>query len=296
MNITGVKQKRFLSIEIFHLFKKILNLLVLSTLFTSWVGAAIISFSFLIYANKILWDMVIATSLVTYSIYSLNRVTDIEEDKKNLPDRVNFLARKKHVILFLSVASYIAAIIIGLHRNIKTVLIFLIPFLIGLVYSIKIKSFRVKDIFAIKNISVSLSWSLSSSLLPFLFFHSLKMMVFLFIFLFLKVFINTVVFDVRDIEGDRMAGARTIPVVIGRDSTKKLLLFMNSLLFIWPFASLKMKVFTIYLPVIVFSVIYGYWYIIAFCKKERNSYYFDYLVDGEFIILFLLALFIHLFY
>ena len=240
--------------------------------------------------------MVIATSLVTYSIYSLNRVTDIEEDKTNLPERVDFLARRKNLIIFLSFASYVIALLIGLHRNTMTLPVFLIPFLIGLIYSIKIKSFRVKDIFAMKNISVSLSWSLSSSLLPFLFYHNTKMMLMFFLFLFMKVFINTVLFDVRDVEGDEKAGARTIPVVIGKENTKKLLLLMNSILLIWPFLSFKMGFFVMYMPVIFFSIFYGYWYIIEFCKEKENKYYFDYLVDGEFIILALLSFLIHFYH
>lgn len=294
MNITKVEQRRFVFINFSLLTKKLLDILVLSTVFTAIVGASIISFSYLLYLNKIPIDMVIATSLTTYSVYSLNRVTDIEEDETNLPERVDFIRERKNTVIFLSIFAYALALIIGIFRNIETVPVFLIPFIAGAIYSIKIRSFRVKDLLAMKNLTVSFSWSLSSSLLPFIFYRNIKMFIMLFSFLFLKVFVNTIVFDVRDVEGDRMAGTRTIPVVIGRSNTKKLLMILNTFLLILAFLSFKMGFFSEYLPVMLFSVFYGYWYILKFCKNEKNNkYYFDYLVDGEFIFLAILSLSIH---
>lgn len=245
------------------------------------------------YMNRVMGDMVLATSLITYSVYSLNRVTDIEEDSSNIPERVNFLQSKKNAIIFLSIFSYGVALVIGFLRDIKTLLIFLIPFMMGLIYSIKFSSFRMKDLFAMKNITVSLSWSLPSSFLPYIFCPNFKLAIMLFIFLFIKVFINTIVFDVRDIEGDRKVGAKTIPVIIGKKKTKFFLLMTNSILLLWIFICFLKNLFVSYLPVAFFSTIYGYWYIIAFCKEKNEKFAFDYLVDGEFLILAFIALFIN---
>ncbi|MEM2935029.1 MAG: UbiA family prenyltransferase [Candidatus Thermoplasmatota archaeon] len=234
-------------------------------------------------------DMVLCTSLITYSIYSLNRLTDIEEDASNLPDRVNFIQSKKIIILFLSLFSYILAIFLGGIKNKYTIPIFLIPFLMGLIYSIKISSFRLKDLFLAKNLTVSISWALSSALLPYVFERNIVFAGMIFIFLFIKCFVNTVIFDVRDVKGDRKVRANTIPVVLGVKKTMKILLFVNSILFIWLFICIQNNFFIEYVPAILFSIVYGYIYIFLVCKKVSEKLNFDYMVDGEFILLFLFS-------
>ncbi|MBC7129129.1 MAG: UbiA family prenyltransferase [Thermoplasmatales archaeon] len=236
--------------------------------------------------------MVLCTSLITYSIYSLNRLTDIEEDASNLPDRVSFIQSKKTIILFLSLLSYLLALFLGGLMNKYTIPIFLIPFIMGLIYSIRISSFRLKDLFLAKNLTVSISWALSSALLPYVFGGNIVFAGMIFVFLFIKCFVNTVVFDVRDVEGDRKVRANTIPVIMGVNKTMKILLFVNSILFIWLFICIQKNFFMEYIPAILFSIIYGYIYIFLVCRKFSKNFNFDYMVDGEFIMLFLLSKFL----
>ena len=259
------------------------------------VGGAIISLSFLLFFDKIMADMVVSTSLITYSIYSLNRITDMEEDSSNIPERVAFLENRKNVILFLSILSYVIALIMGVMENLWTLLIFLTPLGVGIIYSIKLASFRIKDVFGMKNISIAFSWAFSSAFLPYVFMPNLEEGLMVFFFLFIKCFVNTVVFDTRDMEGDEKAGAKTIPVVLGVKKTMFILLVINSFLIPWSILCYLHNFFVPYLPVIALSIIYGYWYIIAFCrgKNRESKYNYDYLVDGEFIILFLFAILIH---
>jgi len=260
------------------------------------VGAAIITISFLLFINRIMIDMVVSTALITYSIYSLNRITDMEEDASNIPERVKFLEDKKELILILSVMSYTTALLIGILKNLWTLPIFITPFLVGIVYSIKIASFRIKDVFGMKNISIAFSWAFSSSFLPYVFISNTEKMALIFTFLFIKCFVNTVVFDMRDVEGDRKAGARTIPVVLGVEKTRFILLVANSMLIPWAALCYIQNLFTEYIPVILFSALYGYWYINAFSKgrEKESTFNYDYLVDGEFIILAFLAILINL--
>jgi len=255
------------------------------------VGAAIISISFLMFLNHIMTDMVVSTALITYSVYSLNRITDMEEDASNIPERVKFLEDKKELILILSIMSYATALLIGLIRNIWTLPIFLTPFIVGIVYSIRISSLRIKDLFGMKNISIAFSWAFSSSFLPYVFDGNDEKAFLIFLFLFIKCFVNTVVFDMRDVEGDRKAGARTIPVVLGVKKTRRILMAANSFLIFWTIFSYMQNLFVEYIPVVIFSTLYGYWYINAFSRPEKESAFnYDYLVDGEFIILAFLAL------
>jgi 4-hydroxy-3-methylbut-2-enyl diphosphate reductase len=44
------------------------------------------------------------------------------------------------------------------------------------------------------------------------------------------VFIRTVLLDVRDVQGDRIVGKETIPIAIGKNNTKAILVVMSILL------------------------------------------------------------------
>ena len=105
-------------------------------------------------------------------------------------------------------------------------------------------------------------------------------------FVFNKVFINTVLFDVRDVEGDRLAGAVTIPVSLGIQKTKWFLLGLNSTLLPWTVLAIWQGFFYKYVAILAASIVYGYWYILHLCREEatvRKSV--DVLVDGEWILI-----------
>jgi 4-hydroxybenzoate polyprenyltransferase len=90
-----------------------------------------------------------------------------------------------------------------------------------------------------------------------------------------------------------MNGIRTLPVFLGRNKTKNLLLFLNTILIFWLIFSYSQGFFHQYLFVLIFAILYGFWYILHFCREGlKIGKSLDLLVDGEFIIIAILALFI----
>jgi len=80
----------------------------------------------------------------------------------------------------------------------------------------------------------------------------------------------------------------TLPVFLGVNKTKKLLLLLNSTLIIWVIFSHTF--FYRYLFILIFSIVYGYWYILYFTKEGiKIGKSIDLLVDGEFIMIAILA-------
>lgn len=292
ISITRVERNSAFISELPIRLKHLVDLFVVSTIFTSIAAAAFLSFALMLFLNTIMVDMLLCTALITYSVYSLNRITDISEDTSNLPERIAYLHNKKMIILISSGLAYLIALIIGFLRDEYLLLIFLMPLFIGILYSVRLSSFRIKDVFAMKNLSVAFSFAFSASAVPFLFNQNIVIALLLFTLLFIKIFVNTVLFDIRDIEGDKKSGARTIPVIWGINKTKSILMVMNSLLFIWLIVCYVTEIFIIYLPVILFSIIYTYAYIWLFVvrKKPHNKYNYDFLIDGEYLILITLAI------
>ena len=226
-------------------------------------------------------------------IYSLNKLTDKDEDSINLPERANYVIGNEKPLIFILVISYLIAILLGFSVNIWAVIIILFPLFAGIIYSVEIspKIPRLKNITGMKNIIVVLSWTVGSTFLPAICVYKCVIITALvFSFIFIKIFVNAVVFDIRDIEGDQKNNIKTIPVVIGRQKTKKMLFIIHSTLIPWLAVSLYLGFFTQYIPVLIFCIIYGYWYIHYFCNVEKvPKYATDLFVDGEWIVVAILC-------
>lgn len=236
--------------------------------------------------------MILATFLVIYSVYGINKITDTEEDQLNAPERSDLISSHRKLFKYTAVSAYVLAVIIGLLYGWQVLLVLLFPLLAGLVYSIQINPRipRLKDIFAVKSLIVALSWTVGNTFLPIVNFNvNLLVILLIFYFFFIKSFINTVLFDLMDVEGDEKTGTMTIPVVIGRSSTIKLLLVLNSTLLILIYTSMRYGLFQIFIVPLIFCIIYGYFYILYF-SRNKNRFNMDIMVDGEWILVVFISL------
>jgi len=187
------------------------------------------------------------------------------------------------------------SLILGFLENIMTLPVILFPLFLGALYSLKLNSKfpRLKDITGVKNITIALSWSAGTTFLPVIYLSEKRflLIIMVFYFFFLKSCINSIIFDVRDIEGDRRNNIRTIPVLLGKDKTRKLLLILNTTLIPWLIISYYEDFFHKYIFILICVILYGYWYILYFSgdgiKKGKEM---DLLVDGEFIMITIFAL------
>ncbi len=227
-----------------------------------------------------------------YSVYGINKITDAEADQLNAPERSDLISSHEKLFKYTIVSAYVLAVIIGLLYGWKVLLIFLFPLLAGMIYSIKItpRIPRLKDIFAVKSLIVALSWTVGNTFLPIVGYDINTMVILLIFYLFfIKSFINTVLFDLMDVEGDRETGTRTIPVVMGKLHTIKLLLVLNSTLLIMVHISMVYGLFQILIIPLIFCIIYGYSYILYF-SRNKNRLQMDILVDGEWILIVFISL------
>ena len=267
----------------------IVSLLMVSSLFLSISGVLMLYLSFLLFGVALKPILLCAMFLVVYSVYSLNRLTDQEEDAVNAPERSIFVKGNERFLLAAAAVSYIVALVLGWLESPFAALILLFPIISGIAYSKNIFSAvgipRLKDIFLVKSLIVASSWAVCAAFLPVLYLSgNFIKLGFIFPFFFIKMFINTVLFDVRDVEGDALNGVRTIPVVIGIKRTRQILLLIQSLLVIW--LVLFSDLFNKYYIILIVSMIYGYLYILYFCNKnDHGNMSWDVLVDGEWIIM-----------
>lgn len=228
-------------------------------------------------------------------MYGLNKLTDLKEDVINNPDRAKTIKKIEIIFKFTVTLAFIFSMVLGFRIDILTLPVIIFPLALGILYSVKFsKNFpRLKDITGVKNITIALSWAVVSTFLPVIYSSEKKSILIILIFyLFsIKSLINSILFDIRDIKGDRENKIKTIPVFLGKDKTIKLLLILNSTLIPWIIFAYFWGFFYKYFSVLIFLILYGYWYILYFsrdCIKIGKS--MDLFVDGEFIIITIFAL------
>ena len=220
--------------------------------------------------------------LTTFFIYNLNRITDLDEDNINCPERVKFVNIYKY-LLPLSIVGYIFALALALHHNFMTFLMSLIPFILGFMYSV----FRLKKIFLLKDVIVALGWAS----IPFVvgaYFGILDLFMntvvwVLVLFVFIRVFITTVVFDIKDIHGDRVHGIKTLPNTIGIERTRYLLYILNTLFGLFLLLVISCNILPSSAYILILIIFYCYLYISLIKHINNDKIVYGLLVDGEYI-------------
>lgn len=277
-----------------RLAEKFFSFLVSTSLFLAINGALKLYFSFALFNEKYVPSLLFATFFIIFGVYGINKLTDLKEDLINTPERANLIIRIQKVFKLLVILSFAISLILGLTVNVLTIPVLLAPLFAGILYSIRLSPNlpRLKDITAVKNIIIALSWGIGAAFLPAI-CYSKELITILLIFYFftLRSFINSVLFDVRDVEGDKKSNIPTIPVTIGVENTKKLLLALNSTFLPWLAIAYYLNLFTSHiLVVLLFAVIYSFTYILHFCNSKKIGKSLDLFVDGEWIILVALLL------
>ena len=272
--------------------EKFISFLLKSTLSTAIFGSLRTYYPFLLFGAVINWNLLLASFFVIFAVYCMNNLTDKNEDEVNSPEKASFVNNNKKTLTLAVGSSYIIAIILGLLDNIYAVFILLVPLFAGIVYSIQVspKLPRLKDIFAVKNIIIALSWAIATTFIPAINTPNISWAIIIptFYFFFVKSFVNSVVCDIRDIEGDTASGIITLPVGIGKEKTKKILSVLT--FSIMPVISILLLCGLSfgYFITMAFSMINSYWHINYVSNAENISKYMSFLVQGEWI--FVLAL------
>ena len=178
---------------------------------------------------------VLLPALSMYVVYTFDKVVkaDPVADAQNDPERSAFVEKYKPLLLALAgvallVGSGLATVSPG---GVRALALFGVPFPIAYAYGTNVlppgfRYRRLKDVTGGKSLTVAATWAVVGVTLPLVAagraappaLHG-----FLFAWLLARFFVNTVFFDIGDIEGDLEAGTRTIPVVLGEARTYALL-------------------------------------------------------------------------
>ena len=204
------------------------DFLVHSTLLQGLVGSAKAFVAFLLLAVPVNQALPVAV-LVTFTIYTHNKLTDLEEDAVNDPGRVDFVTSRRGVFAGLSAGAYLLALGVATLGGVGTLGLTLFPAAVAVIYSERVIPFgdvdRLKDVLAVNTGAVALAWAVPLTYLPLAFADAAALpgSAFVLVFFFFRTFVGVEFFNVRDVAGDRREGVGTLPVAFGVRSTQRIL-------------------------------------------------------------------------
>lgn len=240
-----------------------------------------------------------ATFIISFAIYNLNRTTDADEDFINYPIRANFSKKYGNALFYLSAILCVALFATSLVLSPTLFLILLMLFALGTLYSVKClptpkgNCFRLKDLILVKNLVIALCISVGTVLLVVAYpsMHELTPMFYAwFAFVFLMVFINTMVFDLRDIEGDNASDIKTFASCLGIRRTKCFSCVLNTMILLLGLYAILSNTYAFAGYVTVISALYVYAYLYVFGQAGvDNKFLCGVFVDGKYLFVGLLT-------
>jgi 4-hydroxybenzoate polyprenyltransferase len=172
-------------------------------------------------------DYLIIT-LAVACICQWNRLSDVEEDTLNCPEDLKDAQAKSLAIRIFCYAGGTTAILLALFTEPDWKLALLVVFgaAVGFFYNTPLMPskphLRLKNMFIVKNLSSGAGWSLGLLVFPMMRAHTQPDGPFLtaFVYMFAMVITYEIMWDIRDMEGDKRAGIRTLPIVLGINSAR----------------------------------------------------------------------------
>jgi 4-hydroxybenzoate polyprenyltransferase len=262
--------------------RQVFELLLYSSVYVGGMAVAMAYAS--CYIQNLPWNLPVAgvLSLVVFSVYNLNRKTDVAEDALNHGKRYSVTSRFGRPLYLAALVAYTGALIIAANVGLASALLAAVPLLSGIIYSVPLfpqfcRYRRLKEIPVIKNIVVAGAWALSFSLLPAFLTGSYpnRFSLIVFLYIFSWTFIASVLPDIRDRDGDA--------VILGVERTRVLLTAFNLTM-----AILILTVGFSYLSVTAFAVLIVSFFYSQVCIRSinrslSNDFLVDVISDGQFL-------------
>lgn len=251
------------------------------------LGAASIVFtSAVLLDTRITWDFLLVAYLIFYVIYAYNKLRELGIDLITNPKRTEHIEKyTKYSLVGLLIAVVVTVFILARYGNFFSMLFGITILVGGVLYTECFKKFT-KNIVGFKSFYVSFIWA---ALVPFLaLYYNLQFSISLFLmflFVFLRLMVNTIFFDIKDIESDNSRHLKTVPIIMGEKGVLNFLQILNLLSFVPLVVGVHYKIIPeISLVLLIFSL-YSFFYLYLVRSQKTNIQELSYsVVDGEYIL------------
>jgi 4-hydroxy-3-methylbut-2-enyl diphosphate reductase len=243
----------------------------------------------------------IASSYV-FSMHILYYFTDRDAARYNDPARAEFYERHAGIFVALIILSAFTFLFLSFKMGGKAFVFLITISLLGLIYGIKIipeslwnifQYKKLKDIPGSKTAFVALAWGTVISILPALAVNqriSFSTGI-AFLFVVILVFVRSALFDIMDIQGDRIVGKETIPIIIGENKTRFVLKLSLVILSITLLSSSLLGIIPSLGYLLLACAIYAYSYLLIYERKIiSHGVLLEGMVESNFVLGWLVSL------
>ena len=197
--------------------------------FAALSGPAFIITMSIMTKTSISLPLLVISYLIPLMVYSYDYYKDMDKDNESNLERAAYFQRRSQIYPYLMGINFLILSILLLLFSNQMMISFIFTLIIGgVLYTVGLKNIT-KKIPAFKNIYTTLTWSLAGTF-SVMFYYSLEInlaYLLIFLFIFLKFLPNTIFYDLKDIKSDKKEGLKTIPVLLGKQMTLKLLHRLN---------------------------------------------------------------------
>ena len=252
-----------------HVFKKLLWLLLATNIYVGFAGSALTYTAEILQNNVPEISYLLVSFLYLFAMHNLNRFTDRKLQKFNDPLRAIFYEKYRWPLLVTSALSLALALTLVFEHGIKPFFLLTGMSILGILYSVQVipKSLipnisvrGLKEIPGSKTFLVAVAWAFVTILIPaWSDSHNLDLStIVVLLFVLLLVFVRNALFDIFEVQGDRIVGKETLPVCIGKEKTLLVLniimMFLLVLLLLMPLFGLMSKAGFWLLPGIIYII------------------------------------------
>lgn len=264
------------------------------------------------YASSILQELefdpkgAILASLYLMSIYLWNSLACIEKNKHLDISRYRFYHIYKSQLTIVSLGCIAILLGISIIHSLTLFYFMLVPTAAGFVYHFTIvprslkkvlKYSNLKDIPTSRDLFAALAWAVLTAFIPQAvnnIFQLSAATVAIFLWTFFLAYLRSLIFDLRDIEGDRIMGRETLITIIGEKRVRGLILSalvasfiilfcLSGLSFIptWRLSNAPSYAYLLQIPVLMHI-----WFVMKWQRRLKKylSALFNILADGQFYI------------
>ena len=248
------------------------------------------------------YPQMLIAALYIQSMHILNHLMGSRSDRFNDPDRSEFYIRNSLLLSLLAIIAGGAGLLTAYHMGWLPFFILLVMSILGLSYNFKLipgwlplqpKCKRIRDIPGSKTILIAVAWGIVTAVFP----SSEKMggldlpMMLTFFWATFFVFVRTAFFDVLDMQGDRIVGKETLPILLGEKRTLrvlKLLLLISTAILVLASASGIFEPLGFALAVCPVLMLF----VLLASEKERMlpGIHLEFLVESHFVLAGVIAI------
>jgi len=209
---------------------------VMTYCWSALAGAGLTATCLILQGRHVTWLPLAVSMLFVFSMHLFNRLQERAGAVRfNTPEIASFYTRHRGLLTGLGVCSSIAAVILSFEMGGYAFALLVAMLVTGMMYTVpvltkvafpRMKWRSLKDLPGSKTPLVAAGWAVSAAVLPVigsekeLHWPGLTVA---FVVAYGMVFWRTALSDLLDVQGDRIVGRETIPILIGVQDTRKLL-------------------------------------------------------------------------